>query len=313
MGWRQIQLERGNTYFDLRVTPGQKQTIKVQINNYAKEEQKFFINVNPAKTNGNLIIDYSQKAEKTDTASATIADYVTYPESVSIPAEKAGIVSLELAVPEEAFDGILLGGIQVKKDFGDKKAESGISTEYDYILGLMLSENDQPVTPDLKFVGITPESISNNAGLVVAMESTQPINISKVHMVGNIYKEADQNTAVITREITDGGIAPAGPFSINFFNGEAGSTKPLEAGDYLLKLEFTDENNHQWAFDQRFTISKKEAEQVNTQVFVVKKDNTLLYVIIGILLALLLIALWFIFFYLRRKKKEEEDGKVEAK
>lgn len=305
------QRDQGNTFFDLLVKPGDTQTLKVQINNFSKKAQTFSIAVNTAQTNANLKIDYSQAASKVLQKQATsIEQYVDYPEEVTIPAEKAGVVSIKLNVPEKSFTGILLGGVHVKRAEAAKATSANeIVSDYDYVIGLMLAENDTAVTPDLKLIDVNTEVISNNAGLTVELANNQPINISKVHMLGTIYRAEDTSTPVISREITAGGIAPSSTFKLNFFNGEAGATKPLEAGDYELQLAFTDGNNQTWNFKKAFTITKKEAQVVNNKVFVVKKDNTLLFVIIGILLALLVAGLIIFFILWRRKKKTppEED------
>lgn len=50
----------GRSFFDLRVEPGTKQTLQIQINNFSDQEQTYFINVNTAQTNGNIVIDYGQ-------------------------------------------------------------------------------------------------------------------------------------------------------------------------------------------------------------------------------------------------------------
>ena len=305
------QIDRGNSFYDMLVTPGSTQTIKVQINNFSEAEQTFAVSVNTAATNANLNLDYTGKVtEKSTTAPLSVAAIAKYPETVKIPAKKAGLVSIELAIPEKEFDGIALGGIHVKKVSAQAEKEAeGIKSEYDYVLGLMLSENDNVVAPDLQLIDVATEVISNNAGLTVELENPQPINLSGVKMTGNIYQKEDRSQAVITRTIYGGKIAPNSRFKINFYNGEAGATKPLEAGDYVLQLDFADADNKTWHFEKAFTISKKEAAVVNNKVFVVKKDNTLLYVIIGILLAILLVAIFFFIFYLRRKKKDEQPAK----
>lgn len=305
------QLDRGRSFFDLRVKPGEKQTIKVQIENYSDEEQDYFISVNTAETNGNLIIDYNRKKVAKDTINPLpISNYVKYPKKVTIPAKKAGVVSIDLSVPKEAFDGILLGGIHVKKDFSEEEKDNNhaIMSEYDYVLGLMLSENDKEVTPNLLLNKVTPEVISNNAGLTVELKNDQAINIKNVKMVSHVYAEGDKKKAIISREITDGGIAPMSVFKVNLFNGEAGDTKPLEAGNYEMEMTVTDGADHKWTFNKKFTISKKEAQAVNKEVFTVKSDNTLFYIVIGILLAVLLAVILFLIILLKKRNKKEKEA-----
>lgn len=300
------QLERGNSFFDLSVKPEEKTTVKVKINNFSEQQQKFAIDVNRAETNGNLVIDYSGEINKSSPSNEMdIQKWVKYPKTVTIPGKKAGIVAFDISVPNQKFDGMILGGIQVKRESQQKK-KAGLTTDYDYVLGLMLSQNETKVNPNLELISISPEVISKNAGITVKLKNTQPVNISKVHMIGKIYKEEDQKNPVISREIKDGGIAPSSSFTINFFNGTVGATKPLDAGKYLLKLDFTDVFNKQWHFEQKFDISKKEAQTVNTKVFTVKKDNTLLFIIIGILVALLVMIIIFLIIYFVKRKRREQ-------
>ncbi|MGD1370564.1 WxL protein host-binding domain-containing protein, partial [Enterococcus faecium] len=84
--------------------------------------------------------------------------------------------------PDTSFDGILLGGIQVKKDFSAEKEESNqpFFSEYAYVVGLMMSANDKEVVPDLKLNEVRSEVITNNAGVVAVLENPQPINIKGV-------------------------------------------------------------------------------------------------------------------------------------
>lgn len=290
------QIDRGNTFYDLLVTPGSEQTIKVQINNFSEDEHTFNISVNTAETNGNLIIDYTGKTKmKVGDKPIDLAKIVSYPKSVQIPAKKAGVVSIDIKIPATAFDGIALGGIHIEKDTSKEKVKANtIASKYDYVLGLMLSENTNAVEPNLQLSNVETAAISNNAGITAELENPTPINISKVHMVGNIYTADNQTTPIITREIKDGGIAPNSIFKVNFFNGEVGTTKPLETGDYILKMNFKDVNNKEWTFEKPFSITKRQASAVNNKVFIVKKDNTLLYIIIGILLAILLVGLFFL-------------------
>lgn len=302
------QLDRGKSFYDLRMTPGQKETIQLQVNNYSDKEQTYNISVNTAQTTGNVTIDYGVKEDPDKSVNnLPISQYVSYPESIKIPAKKAGLVSIEINAPKEKWDGILLGGIQVKKDFSEEKEESdqAIFSEYAYVIGLMLSQNDTKVEPDLTYEGIEAKSIARNAGLIATLKNPQPMNVSNVHFVGKIYKEGEKEP-VITREVKDGGIAPDSTIDVQLFNGEAGQTKPLEAGKYHLEIAVDDKENHHWTFTDDFEITKEAAEKVNNKVFTVKKEqNYLLYFVIGILILLILIL--FIFLAKNKKKKEEKE------
>ncbi|WP_369675904.1 DUF916 domain-containing protein, partial [Enterococcus faecium] len=102
----------GRSFFDLRVEPGTKQTLQIQINNFSDQEQTYFINVNTAQTNGNIVIDYGQnELPEESIVQQPICALVDYPKEAVIPGNKAGVVTLEVQAPDTSFDGILLGGI----------------------------------------------------------------------------------------------------------------------------------------------------------------------------------------------------------
>ncbi|MGX7059075.1 DUF916 and DUF3324 domain-containing protein [Vagococcus humatus] len=304
------QLDRGRTFYDLRVKPGQKQTIQIKINNLSEKEENYFIQVNTAQTSGGFTMDYSKHKLPEGTPNKTpLSTFVTYPKKVTIPGKKAGVVSINIEVPEKAFEGIQLGGIQVKKDFSSEKKQSkeAIFSEYAYVVGLMLSENDQPVTPEVTFKKIEPKIITNNAGVEVTLVNTQPTTIKGVTVDTKIYKDQEEKP-VMTQKTSEGTIAPESIIRAAIFNGKAGSTKPLDAGKYQMDMTITDKDNHRWQFKEPFTITKKQAQQVNEKVFVVKNETSpWLYVLIGILAAIIL--LFILFFLLKRKKEKEEEEK----
>ncbi|WP_265456126.1 DUF916 and DUF3324 domain-containing protein [Enterococcus sp. HY326] len=307
------QVNKDLSYFDLRVEPGANQTIEVQVNNFSDKAEKYSVEVNTAQTNGNLLIDYNSiTLPENSINSVPISELIDYPEEVEIPPQKAGIISFEIKVPDEPFTGILLGGIHIKKDFSDESSDDTgkIKSEYDYILGLRLSENDESVTPNIEFSTVAASNISNNAGVTVQLKNPTATTIKGVSMTGNIYL-GDSDTPVISREIENGSIAPQSIFDLFFFNGQTGGTQPLEAGDYHLEMEIRDNADNHWEFNEAFKISAREAQKVNNQIFTTEQDNTMLYIVIGILCALVvgLLIIWFI--KKEQKRRQKEKRKVQ--
>ncbi|MHC5248216.1 DUF916 and DUF3324 domain-containing protein [Enterococcus sp. LJL90] len=295
------------SYFDLRVEPNTTQTIEVQVNNYSDETQKYFVEVNTAQTNGNLLIDYgSSEIPETSNNQTPISEFINYPKEIEIPPQKAGVISFEINVPTDAFDGVMLGGIHIKKDFSDESSnDNQITSQYDYVLGLVLSENDNPVIPEVVFDSINPENITNNAGIAVRLENPTKTTIKNVTMSGHIYQDGS-DTPLISREISKGSIAPESVFDLFFFNGDTGTTKPLEAGEYRLEMTLADDQEHKWTINEPFTITAKQAQQVNNEVFTTTSDNTLLYIAIGVLSGLILVALSIVIFRKVQLKKHQK-------
>ena len=78
------------TYFDLRVKPGQQQTLKVVLTNDTEQAVTIEPKVNVALTNVNGIADYSMEVKEHDkTLKLPITDVVKAPNEITVPAKKA--------------------------------------------------------------------------------------------------------------------------------------------------------------------------------------------------------------------------------
>ncbi|OTP19974.1 DUF916 domain-containing protein [Enterococcus mundtii] len=88
------------SYFELTVTPNQKQTLKIRIKNNSNESVKYLY-VNTATTNQKGIIDYSiTDFEKDESLKLSLKDCLTLKEQyVDVPANSEKEVSLKLSIP----------------------------------------------------------------------------------------------------------------------------------------------------------------------------------------------------------------------
>lgn len=89
------------SYFELTVTPNQKQTLKIRIKNNSNESVKYNLYVNTATTNQKGIIDYSiTDFEKDESLKLSLKDCLTLKEQyVDVPANSEKEVSLKLSIP----------------------------------------------------------------------------------------------------------------------------------------------------------------------------------------------------------------------
>ena len=105
------------TYFDLLVSPGDEQVLEVKIFNH--ENQTLKVNVTPttASTNRNALIVYEPQETYDDSLAYPISELITVEDNqITVPANDMVTVELKLTVPEEPFDGIMLGGLHFEKE-----------------------------------------------------------------------------------------------------------------------------------------------------------------------------------------------------
>lgn len=298
------QVNTENSYFDLRMKPGQKQTITLLINNTSDEKSIYEVSVNQGYTNKQGFIDYANPDEgKNNKYPYELSDIAKVDSPVTVEKNSSIEVPITLTMPEKSFDGQILGAIQVVKN---TEAESGISNSYGYLLGLKLTETDTEVKRDLLLEKVEPAVSFGTTSVVAVLENPT------MDAYGHLKYDAVVTNAKTKEEVrkisydNDMQMAPNSyyRFAIDWDN------KRLEAGEYKLHLEVKDAKDNVWTFDKNFTITRDQAKEVNDVTIDAAKQNdipTWVFILIGVLLAVILLAIFWIILMKRRKKDEEEN------
>lgn len=281
------QREGNSTYFDLLVTPGQEQELSVTIFNSSEEEQTFILEANTAITNNNGIIDYTQVDKKPDSSlTHNFSELVTHDKTITVGPKANKAAVFKLKVPEKPFDGMLLGGFHVRQE-APENVDGQINNTYSYALGVVLRENEQRITPDLKLNKVTPDLINYRPQVSVNLQNIQPINIKELSVKADIRKKG-QEQIVKSAEKQSISMAP----NSNFDYAISWEDQALEAGEYELMLSAADQEGNAWEFKESFTITKKAAEEVNKSALGLssseEKSNLLWIVLLGVAAVILL-------------------------
>ncbi len=105
------QIDKNQSYFDLKMKPGQKQTLQVQMKNDTDKDVIVETYANTAITNSNGIVDYSTKNPKFDsTLKFPFSKIAKVQKETKIPAKSTVTLDVNVEMPNEPFDGVILGG-----------------------------------------------------------------------------------------------------------------------------------------------------------------------------------------------------------
>ncbi len=278
------------SYFDLTVTPNQKQTLKIKIKNNSNESVKYKLYVNTATTNQNGIIDYSIKNfEKDESLKLSLEDCLTLTEQhVDVPANSEKEVPLELSIPETPFDGIALGGITVEPTI--EKEANGVNNIFTRTLAIQLTETAKEISPKLEGGGVkvSQENLRNNVKF--ELRNITPTIISKVRADIAITKKGSKNP-IIKKTKDQLSFAPNSKFNLM-----TEWDKQFNPGEYTYIINLTDEKGNRWTFAKKFEIKEEVAKKlnktsINTKEVFPGKYNVY---IVTLLIILFLLILWVI-------------------
>ena len=299
------QDDKNATYFALRVKPNQEQRLGVVIGNQTNQAQKFQVNVNQAITNANGVIDYSQTNPKRDSSLKVgikdIFDKTQLPV-VTVPAKSTKKVYVQYRMPAEKLNGMILGGINVKKlDRGQTTKSKGvtINNNFAYVIGLRLRESTLEVAPDMKLLDVKAGQINSLNQVEATLQNPRPGMMRNLKVKARVTKAGDSKV-LLQNEKANMAMAPNSHFAYAL---PWGSTQ-LSAGKYTLTLDATAKGGYQWHFTKDFTVTQKEVGKLANKFNQPATPNYFWWFVAGGVVIVLLLA---IIIYLLLKNRRRQD------
>lgn len=309
------QIDREKTYFNLKMAPKQEQDVTVTLKNNIKKDITIEIGVNTAKTNTDGVVEYSESNIKKDSSlKYDISKVVTGPGSVVIPASSSKDVTFHISMPDNAFNGILLGGLTFQQKSSEilqsKASGTSVTNEYQYAVAMLLKENDTVVQPNLNLIQVKPDQLNSRNVITAEIQNDQAVLLSKVSVDAKIYSKGGKKP-VYTSIKHDMQIAPNShltyPVSLN--------GTEMKPGEYTYHMKVTGESNNRsktWQFTKQFKIEAKKAKALNqsdVDVNANTNNTNWVYPLIALVLLVIVIILLIIVILLQRKKKTDSDKK----
>lgn len=191
------QIDHNHSYFNLRVEPNDVQELQTEIFNNENEDISVHLSVRNSSTNQNGVIVYEDTEMNDSNWLPQLTDMVTFEEeTVVIPAGESKIASATLQVPDQRFDGEILGGLHFEKELTDDVGSEGvkINNKYAYLVGVVLSQNEEEVPVDLQLKEVKADIVNHRTANVISIENTSPNIVEGLAIDVKIYKDKDQES-----------------------------------------------------------------------------------------------------------------------
>lgn len=305
------QIDTKATYYDLLVTPGQKQVLTVIVTNTGTDTKKIDVTPTNAITNQNGVIDYSKQSDdfKNDsTLKYPFTTLVGKAQSVELAPNESKEVNFDLSVPEESFQGMILGGFLVdlqEKEEEDSESSGGVKivNKFQLVKAVRLRESEDTISPELKLNDVVPALVSYRTAVTANIQNTEPTMFGDMTVEANVTRKGQ--TEVI-KSVTKKNLemAPNSNFDFPIMWG----TQRLSPGDYTLNLVATS-GEKEWKFTKDFTITAEESDKINEEAVDLEEESTpyWIYIVIAVGLILLIIIIIVLVYFHKKKKREEEE------
>ncbi|MDR1567941.1 MAG: DUF916 and DUF3324 domain-containing protein [Streptococcaceae bacterium] len=319
------QIDKSKTYFDLKMSQGQEQVLEVNLRNDTPNDVVIENTINSATTNLNGVVEYGVNKIKPDSSlKHNLKELGQVEREVTIKKQSKLTLQIKVTMPNEAFDGVIAGGITFKEKEAPEKQEDNdgkglaIKNEYSYVVAILMHQTDTVVNPDLRLTDVAAGQVNARNVINVSLQNYQSAYLNQLRLINSVTRKGDSK---VLYSSSAGGmqVAPNSHFSYPIsLNGEKlkGGKYHLKSiaygnksddGQYEVKNEKgeTERYRDKWEFDKDFTIFEATAKRLNAKDVTIEDNNWWIYILIGILL--LLVALLLILLLYRRKKKEDES------
>ncbi len=297
------------SYFDLRVTPEQKQTLSIELTNDTDRDIKIIASANSAITNDNGIADYSHKKTKKDpSASITFSEIAQMPEEIVLPKKSKKTIECVITMPEQSFDGYVLGGLYFEQkkeetEESNKNEAVAVGNRFSYVVGVLLSETDQEVRPELALNEVKASQFNGNNNVTMNIQNKQSAMVKKLQIDAKLYYENEKKPRYENHQETLT-MAPNTNFNYRIDLKE----QPFVAGNYIVKIKAND-GYKDWSWERKFDIKEKEAKKYNTTAINLPpepKKQVPWAIIISLGIGILAVIIGIIYYFRRKMKKTQQ-------
>lgn len=250
------QVDEGVGYFYLKMDPAQRQTIEVSVRNDGTEPISIAITPTVAVTNANGIMQYGKSDAPPDPSLPYLMTDLMELENdrLSLEAGETRTVPVVIQMPEESFDGTLLGGLVFLREQAqtEQSAEGTmISNLFSYVMPIRLVETDMPIKAAFELADVAANTeTAFGPKTILTVRNTQPVIVKPMTLTYALYASDDLDTPIMEHTNEQIEMAPntAMPYTVRQDNA-------LEPGDYVAHVVLTYEGETS-TFEKAFTLAE---------------------------------------------------------
>ncbi|MGY3778103.1 DUF916 and DUF3324 domain-containing protein [Isobaculum melis] len=258
------QVTAEHSYFDLKMTPGQVQTIQVALTNDTEREIEVAMAANAAITNGNGVVEYSQENPTLDpTLNTSFSEIAHVEPTIILPPKAVKVVDIQLKMPVESYDGVILGGLYfIEKNNPENPAQATnvqIDNHFSYTVGVLLTETETKVHPNLILNQVSASQTLGRNVILANLQNPEAAMLSNLRIEAKVYQGKEETP--LYEQVTDElRMAPNSNFDYTIDMNEAF----FEPGDYRVEIVAIS-NGKTWQLEKEFNIQAKDAKAYNDQ------------------------------------------------
>lgn len=300
------QIDENTSYYDLNVAAGTTETLVLNVQNATDESIQIQLTPHTAYTNVLGVVEYGKDAQEPDpTLQYSLAEMIETPEPITLAGNEKKTVTMPLHMPEEAFEGILAGGVKIsevpKESDDTQETQEGVAikNEFSYVVGIVVSNQRTSVTPALELLSVFASQLNYRNVISATLQNRTPTFVNRLAVEARVHKKGEET---ILYEATQEQMQMAPNSQFDFPISLAGDR--FESGTYVLEMTASS-GEEEWTWMEEFTIEADTARSLNRSDVTIDTGTNWwmmgMFLLLGVLIMLCL--------FLLHQKKQLKKGK----
>jgi len=301
------QVDESKGYYELLLSPGKKETLRLEVGNSSSEPINVQVTPHTAYTNTLGNVEYGKDAEEVDpTLPYSLDELMTPSEVITVAGNETKVIEIPLQMPKDAFEGYLAGGLRITevKEEEDSDVPEGegvaIKNEFAHVVGVVVSNTRDSVQPELELLDVFADQLNYRNVISATLQNFTPTFVNQLAVEATV-KRVGENEVLYKAEKEMMQMAPNSNF--NFPISLEGDR--FRSGNYVLELTATSGEN-EWSWTREFTIEADEARKLNREDVMI--DSGINWWMIGAII-LLVLMLGLVLYLMWQKKRARESEK----
>lgn len=247
------------------------------------------------------------KQKKDPSAPFTFNEIAQLPKEIQLPKHSTKTVECQLILPEKPFNGYVLGGLYFEQKSDEQPAHSengvAINNRFSYVVGVLLSETDEPVQPELSLNEVKTDQANGRNRVLMNLQNKQAAMIKKLQVDASLYyeKEAKPRYENHQESLT---MAPNTNFNYRIDLKE----QPFVPGNYTVKIKVND-GYQDYSWEKHLVIQEKEAKKYNATAVNLppEKHTNFPWKLVSSITLVFLFILGSTIYYFKKKIRESQQ------
>lgn len=248
-------------FWDLLLPPNTSETMTITLRNTSPQPITVDMRIVSAKTTAAGVISYTPNELAFDESlKHNIEELIEAPEYVELMVGEERTITLDVAMPTEEFDGMLLGSLYMQRrptEEEDAQTQGNILNRFSFVVGIVLRNNNNATEKNVVLNEVIAGLDNQHTAILIDLSNVQSEILPDVSIEAGITRAGEDEVLFLHTQSQ----MRMAPNTRMLFPVQLRGQR-IQPGDYTAHIVLYSEGDR-WEWNENFTVTADEAREMN--------------------------------------------------